>query len=77
MEVKDVIASVEYWDIVSNELKVISNEECKFGYRDSIFKNELKDRAFITRVNFNLCQIDNKYKYKLDYADIQNKMQER
>lgn len=54
VEAKDSIYSVEYIDILSGELKVLSNRECHFGYRDSIFKHELKGRIIITHVTFKL-----------------------
>lgn len=54
VEAKDSIYSVEYIDILSGELKILSNQECSFGYRDSIFKHELKGRIIITHVTFKL-----------------------
>ncbi|MBU4141529.1 DUF4143 domain-containing protein, partial [Patescibacteria group bacterium] len=35
---KDVIKTVEVFDVKSNKIKKIKNRECKFGYRSSIFK---------------------------------------
>ncbi len=59
-EVKDTITEVEVFDITNNQIKIFSNEECKFGYRDSIFKNEAKGRYIITTVTFKLKKIDDK-----------------
>ena len=52
VEAKDVIFAVECFDIVSRKVVRFSNEECRFGYRDSIFKHEGKGRYFILRVSF-------------------------
>lgn len=54
VEVKNFIKEIEYVDLKNGELKKINNKSCKFSYRDSIFKNELKDSTFITRVTFKL-----------------------
>ena len=54
IEVKDSFHSLEAVDIKTGELKVYSREECKFGYRDSIFKNELKGKVVIWTVTFSL-----------------------
>jgi UDP-N-acetylmuramate dehydrogenase len=54
VEVKNTIESVTYWHWKSKVFKTLLNEDCHFGYRDSIFKNELKDSFFITSVCFKL-----------------------
>lgn len=53
-EVKDTIIEVEVFDIKDNKIKIISNKDCKFGYRDSIFKNEAKGKYVITSVTYRL-----------------------
>lgn len=53
-EAKDFIESVEYFDTLDNELKIIGVGACRFGYRDSIFKQELKERAIVIAVNYRL-----------------------
>jgi UDP-N-acetylmuramate dehydrogenase len=54
VEVKDSILSVEAIDIQSGELLAFSKEECRFGYRDSIFKRDLKGKFAICSVTFEL-----------------------
>jgi UDP-N-acetylmuramate dehydrogenase len=53
-EVKDTLIEVEVYDINNNTMSTISNKDCKFGYRDSIFKNEAKGRYVITSVTYRL-----------------------
>ncbi len=38
----------------NGEKILLKASECKFSYRNSIFKQELKDKVFITHVNFRL-----------------------
>ncbi len=72
VELKDTIESVEFFDLESGEKKNLSRDECKFGYRDSIFKNELKGKVFILAVTFKLSKIPNlnvTYKVLKDYLE--------
>jgi UDP-N-acetylmuramate dehydrogenase len=54
VEVKDTIESVEAWHWESGAFTTFTNEQCRFGYRDSIFKHELKDQVLVTSVTFRL-----------------------
>lgn len=54
VEVKDVITKVEAVELASTKLHTFSNKDCKFGYRNSIFKNEAKNKYAITSVSFKL-----------------------
>lgn len=61
VEVSNLIISVEVFDILNGELKSLSNTECRFGYRDSIFKNEAKGKYIVTNVVFRFNRVkDNK-----------------
>lgn len=53
-EAKDCIISVEAFMVEGCYMVEIPSEDCRFGYRDSIFKDELKSRAIITAVRFRL-----------------------
>ncbi len=54
VEIKDVIESVEAIMVEDGSLRVLTNSECLFGYRDSIFKHELKGKCIIVSVVFKL-----------------------
>ena len=49
-EAKDVIVRVNTLNVETLEERVFTNEECKYGYRDSIFKHELKGKYIVTSV---------------------------
>lgn len=54
VEAKDVIESVETIEIATLRPKIFTNAECRFGYRDSVFKNELKGQYVVTKVVYRL-----------------------
>lgn len=67
-EIKDTFFYCEALNIKTLEVKKFTKEECKFGYRESIFKNEAKDQYIITSVVFKLTK--QKHKINISYGDI-------
>jgi UDP-N-acetylmuramate dehydrogenase len=59
-ELKDTLLYVYAIDIETGKERVFSNTECKFGYRDSVFKHELKGKYFITGITLKLSKKENK-----------------
>lgn len=53
-EAKDVIVAVKTLDVETMEERVFTNEECRFGYRDSIFKHEMKGKYIVTSVVYHV-----------------------
>jgi UDP-N-acetylmuramate dehydrogenase len=54
VEVKDCIEKVEVLRIADDKIIELNNNECKFGYRNSIFKQEAKNKYIILSVTFKL-----------------------
>lgn len=54
VELSRVLESVTGWDCDQQVLHSLSAAECQLRYRDSVFKNELKDRFIITSVTLRL-----------------------
>lgn len=50
VELQDVFYQLEAMDIATGEVHIFSKKDCQFGYRNSIFKNELKGKYCITQV---------------------------
>ncbi len=53
-ELKDILFEVEAREVKTGIKKIFTNKQCGFGYRESIFKNKLKGKYFITAVTFRL-----------------------
>ncbi|MFY8326633.1 UDP-N-acetylmuramate dehydrogenase [Pseudoalteromonas sp. ZZD1] len=68
VELAKFIEYVEYFDITSKQFIRINNVECQFGYRDSIFKHSLKNKAVITQVGFCLPK---QWQPELSYGPLQ------
>ena len=68
VEVKDVIRAVYCYDTVEEEFVGFDVSECKYGYRDSVFKNpEVKGRFIVTHVVFALSRAPQP---KLEYGHL-------
>jgi UDP-N-acetylmuramate dehydrogenase len=91
VEVKDVIDSVLVIEIESGKQKRYTNAECRFGYRDSIFKRALHGKVIVLNVTFKLNKIEEldgnrvtgsqgdkvteSSVLRLDYGDIRGELQ--
>lgn len=73
VEIKDSLENVEAFNVKTGEKKVFSKKECEFGYRDSVFKNKLKGKYFITAVIFKLSKKENK---NINYEALQDYLEE-
>lgn len=69
VEVKDVIEKIEYLKLSDSTVHTIDKSDCHFAYRDSIFKNELKNEIVILNVYFKLSTLPNT---NLSYADLKS-----
>lgn len=71
VEVKDTLYNLIAFDLKTGKERIFSNQDCQFGYRDSIFKRSLKGRYFIYQVTFRLTR---RLRLKLDYGNIKEKL---
>nr|WP_307221122.1 UDP-N-acetylmuramate dehydrogenase [Chryseobacterium lathyri] len=73
-EIKDVFVSCTVLDLENLELKTFNIEECRFGYRDSVFKQEGKGRYVILEVSFKLTKKNHhiKTEYGAIKAELEN-----
>jgi len=68
VEVQDVILEVNTMEIETAMVRSFSVNDCRYGYRESIFKNELKGKHIVTSV---IIRLDKKPVYKLDYQHLE------
>ncbi|MBS1169329.1 MAG: murB [Burkholderiaceae bacterium] len=66
-EVRDCLHSLTLFDFDTGSIRRFSNAECAFGYRDSVFKRQLKNRAVILDVTFALPK---RWQPNTGYADV-------
>jgi len=73
VEIKDTFYSLEALNLKDYSLKTFTNSDCKFGYRESVFKRELKDQYIIASVIFKL---NKKPVFNTTYGAIQSTLTE-
>ena len=74
VELKDVFYSCKAYEISSGQSRTFSFDDCRFGYRESIFKAELKNKYIITSVTFRLSK---KGQINTHYGAIKDELAKR
>ncbi|OHX65498.1 UDP-N-acetylmuramate dehydrogenase [Flammeovirga pacifica] len=74
VEAKDVIIAVDYLNYEDLKVKTFTNQECNFGYRNSIFKNELKGKACVVNVTIRL---NKQWDFNTSYGAINQQLEEK
>ena len=69
VELKDVCEYVDYLCLDSFKVQRISAEQCEFGYRDSIFKHQLYQKAIIVAVGLKLAK---QWQPNISYGPLQS-----
>lgn len=77
VELKDTFVSCTVMNIKTGDVTTLHLEDCKFGYRDSIFKNEALGKYVITSVTFKLTDLSkkNEYQLKTSYGAIKDELE--
>lgn len=70
-EVSEVIEAVKGIDLETGEVMTFLGSECRFGYRNSLFKQELKNKFLVTSVVFKLMKNS---ELKLDYGNLREEV---
>lgn len=73
IELKDVFESCEALSIDTKQFKSFSKADCNFGYRNSIFKQDVKGEFIITSVRFKLSK--NNHKLSINYGAITSQLE--
>lgn len=73
VELEEVFEELEAFEIKTKSLKLFNKKACKFDYRYSVFKGELKGKYIITSVTFRLTK---KHKFNTEYGAIKTTLDE-
>ena len=69
VEAKDVILFVDTVDLQTGDVRHFTADECRYAYRHSIFKDELRGRYAVTHVHFRL---SHQFRPQLEYGGIRH-----
>ncbi len=74
VELEEVFESLEAVNVKTGQSKIFDREDCRFGYRDSIFKNELKGEYAVAEV---VLRLSKKPEVNTSYGAIRSKLEEK
>lgn len=74
VELKDTFVCCEAISVKGNSIKTFTKQDCEFGYRNSIFKQQAKGKYIITSVTFKLTK--HNHKLHLNYGTITSQLEE-
>ena len=75
VEIREVIHNVEAIEMETGSIRNFKREECAFGYRESIFKQHLKGRYFISSITLSLTRKD--HHFNTSYGAIKDVLEEK
>lgn len=75
VELEEVFKSLELFDMRDGRFKTFHKQDCRFAYRDSIFKQQLKGEVVVTRVTLNLSTEN--HKIVVSYKSLQSYLSEK
>ena len=73
-EAKDAIRRVEMYCVETGAMLTLDAAHCGFGYRESVFKHDLKGRVIITAVEIALTHTP---RPRLGYGDVEREVESR
>lgn len=71
-EIKDVFHSLEAYHLPTGEIHTFNNQQCGFGYRESVFKRQFKNQYVIVSVTY---QLTKKHQLNTSYGAINEQLQ--
>jgi UDP-N-acetylmuramate dehydrogenase len=75
VELEQVFEELEYFSMKDQTVRTFGHKDCRFGYRDSIFKQELKDEGIVTKVLLRLTKTN--HTIHSSYRSLQDYLMER
>ena len=73
VEIKDIVKEVRCFDVVTGGMRSLSVKDCRYGYRDSVFKDSAKGRYVVVSVVFRL---SSEARPRLEYGHVRKAVEE-
>lgn len=71
VEIKDTFFELEAIELATGQRKTFTKSDCEFGYRESVFKRQLKNQFIITSVTFRLKKVPT---FQIEYGAIKQEL---